>query len=140
MEEKIIWEGTPSQWTNLNFYLVCMVFTAAFGLGLLMALWMYFETKCHKIQITDQRIILRTGIFSKTINETELYRVKDITLLQPFILRLVNLSTIHLDSTDHSNPQLSIKGVPNGQYLKEKLREAVDLRRDIKGVKEVDFN
>ena len=80
------------------------------------------------------------GIFSKTTNEVELYRVKDIKLIQPFWLRILGLSNIWLDSTDHSNPTILIKGIHNGSEIKEQLRMAVDIRRDIKGVKEVDFN
>ncbi len=139
MEEKLIWEGNPSQWTNFPFYMLCVLFTAAFGIGILMALWMYFDTKCHKLEITDQRIIEHMGIFSKTTNEIELYRVKDIRHLQPFWLRIVGLSNVWLDSTDHSNPTIIIKGVANGKEIKEQLRLAVDARRDIKGVKEIDF-
>jgi len=139
MDEKKIWEGTPSQWTNFTFYLICIPCTLAFGLGLLLAIWKYFDTKVNRFEITDQRILEYKGIFSKTTEEVELYRVKDLKHLQPFFLRLVGLSNILLDTTDISNPVLLIKGVADGKLLKEQLRIAIDERRDIKGVKEVDF-
>ncbi|MEO0526980.1 MAG: PH domain-containing protein [Bacteroidota bacterium] len=139
MEEKIIWEGSPSQWINFSFYLLCILLTAAFGIGLLMALWKYYDTKKNRIEITDQRIIEHRGIFSRTTNEIELYRVKDIKHLQPFWLRILGLSNVFLDSTDHSNPEMLIKGIANGKEIKEELRIAVDVRRDLKGVREVDF-
>lgn len=139
MNEEKIWEGHPSQWTNFMFYLLCIPLSAVFGLGLLLAFWKYYDTKVNKFEITDQRILEYKGIFSKTTDELELYRVKDLKHHQPFFLRLVGLSNIILDTTDKSNPILTIKGVEDGKILKEKLRLAVDQRRDIKGVREVDF-
>ena len=140
MEERRIWEGSPAQWTNFSYYVLCVLLTPIFGLGIFMALWKYYDTKNNKLEITDQRIIEHKGIFSKTTNELELYRVKDIKHLQPFWLRIVGLSNIVLDTTDYSNPVLLIKGLTNGKDIKEKLRIAIDIRRDIKGVREIDVN
>lgn len=158
--EKLIWKGRPSQWTNFSFYFLCGVLVSlglglsyfnfsvdilrilllsVLGLGLVMAIWKYFDTRCNKLEVTDQRIIEHRGIFSKTTNEVELYRVKDIRLVRPFWLRMVGLSSVWLDSTDHSNPTILLKGIANGKEIKEQLRIAIDIRRDIKGVREVDF-
>ena len=139
MEEKMIWTGTPSQWVNLPFYLLCIPLSLAFGVGLLLALWKYYDTKLNKLEITNQRVIEYRGILSRTTDELELYRVKDLKHEQPFFLRLVGLSNIVLDTTDHSNALLKIRGIASGKDLKEKLRHAVDRRRDVKGVREVDF-
>ncbi|UOB16649.1 PH domain-containing protein [Abyssalbus ytuae] len=139
MDEQNIWEGSPSQWINFGFYLLCVPLTLVFGLGVLLALWKYFDTRLHKLEVTDQRIMEHRGIFSKTTDELELYRVKDLRHDQPFLLRILGLSNIVLETTDRSNPVLELKGLKEGQYIKEQLRVAVDKRRDIKGVKEVDF-
>jgi len=139
MDEEKIWEGSPSQWTNFSFYFLCALLTVVFGLGLLLALWKYFDTRCNKYEITDQRILEHKGIFSKTTDEIELYRVKDLTHHQPFFLRLVGLSSVSLDTTDNSHPLVFLNGIASGKELKEKLRAAVDIRRDIKGVREIDI-
>ncbi|MBL3657678.1 PH domain-containing protein [Fulvivirga sediminis] len=139
MNEQNIWEGAPSQWVNFGFYLLCIPLSLVFGLGLLLALWKYYDTHLHRFEITSQRIIEQKGIFSKTIDETELYRVKDLRLEKPFLLRIVGLSNIVLDTTDRSNPILTMKGLKEGQQLKEAIRNAVDTRRDVKGVRELDL-
>ncbi len=139
MEEKKIWEGTPSQWINFTFYMLCIPLLIAFGLGLILAIWKYYDTKFNTLRITDQRIIEQRGILSKITDELELYRVKDLKYEQPFFLRIFGLSNIVLSTTDHSNPTMILKGIENGEELKEQLRLAVDKRRDIKGVREVDF-
>jgi uncharacterized membrane protein YdbT with pleckstrin-like domain len=139
-EERTIWEGSPSQWSNFMFYLLCSILTMAFGLGLLLALWKYMETKLNTFKITDQRIVEKRGILSKITMESELYRVKDIQLREPFLLRIFGLSNIQLITTDHDTPLLTIKGLDNGEELREHLRLAVDNRRDLKKVREIDFN
>jgi len=139
MNEKLIWKGSPSQWTNFPFYCLCTLL-AIVGVGIFMAIWKYVKTKCNKFEVTDQRILLHQGVFSKTVDELELYRVKDLRLHQPFWLRVVGLSSISLDTTDHSDPEVWINGISNGVELKEQLRVAIDIRRDIKGVREIDYN
>jgi uncharacterized membrane protein YdbT with pleckstrin-like domain len=140
MDEKIIWEGTPSQWFNFLFYLLCSLLTIVFGLGLILALWKYLDTKLNTIKITDQRIIEKRGILSTITTESELYRVKDIQLREPFFLRIFGLSNIILITADHDTPLLYLKGLENGEELREQLRLAIDIRRDLKKVREIDLN
>jgi|SRR5690606_35529518 len=139
-KEHTIWKGSPSQWTNLGFYLCCIPLILIFGLGLLMALWKYLDTIYHHILITDQRIIIKRGIFSKLTKELEIYRVKDIQHSEPFYLRIMGLSNIVLYTTDLDNAIEYIKGVNNGNEIKEKLRIAIEIRRDLKQVREIDVN
>ena len=140
MSEKEIWSGNPSQWTGFSYYIICIPIIVLFGLGLLMGLWRYLTIKTWKIRVTNQRIIDVKGVLSKTTEELELFRVKDITLHQPFWLRLVGLSNIHLRTSDRSNRLYILPGVKNGQELREKLRIVVDKRRTEKGVVERDFD
>ena len=137
-QEETFWEGTPSQWTNFIYYLFCIPL-AFFVIGILMAGWRYLTIKNNIIKITSQRIIEKKGVLSKTTNELELFRVKDIKLEQPFFLRLVGLSNIVLITSDKTNKIVSINGVKNGEDLKENLRSFIDKRRTEKGVRETDF-
>ncbi|WP_405208504.1 PH domain-containing protein [Aquimarina sp. LLG6339-5] len=138
--ENKIWEGTPSQWMNFMFYLCCIFLIIAFGLGLILALWKFLDTKYNKVKITDQRIIERRGILSISTNQLELYRVKDIRLEQPLILRIFGLSNIELTTSDSTDPIYILKGIEDGSELIEKIRIAIDNRRDLKGVRELDFH
>lgn len=138
-QEKTFWEGTPSHWTSFIYYLICIPLTFVFGLGLLMAGWRYLTIKKNIIKVTSQRIVEKKGVLSKTTNELELFRVKDIRLEEPFFLRLVGLSNIVLITSDRTDKIVSINGVKNGEDLKENLRSFIDKRRTEKGVKETDF-
>ncbi|GAA0716311.1 hypothetical protein GCM10009430_11890 [Aquimarina litoralis] len=138
--ENNIWKGTPSQWMNFMFYICCVILIVVFGLGLILALWKFLDTKYNKVTITDQRIIEKRGILSISTNQLELYRVKDIRLEQPLILRIFGLSNIILTTSDSTDPLYILKGIEEGNKLTEKIRIAVDRRRDVKGVKELDFH
>lgn len=165
-EETVVWEGSPSQWCNFGYYFRCVFvillliipvlgilpsylnevsYTAflqfsivVFLIGSCFILSRYLITVCHKVTLTDQRIIERTGVFSKETNEIEIYRIKDIRLIEPFWYRLISLSNLVIESTDLNYPLYVIVGLYNGKDIKEKLRNAVDLRRDLKGVTEID--
>lgn len=138
--EKTIFKGSPSQLTNIPFYFVCLLLTPIFGLGILMFLVRFLKTKFTKIEITEERIIEQTGILSRKTDETELYRVKDIRLDEPFLLRMFGLSNILIITSDKTSPIISLFGIKDGNKLRKELRDLVELRRDKKGVRERDLD
>ncbi len=138
MEEKEIWKGSPSQWINFGTYIICFLF-CWLVIPIFIALWKFLVVKTWKIEITDQRLITEKGVLSKTTDELELYRVKDLRLDQPLLLRLVGLSNIVLLTSDRTNPTVIIPSITDGKNVREKLRVAVEARRDMKGVRETDF-
>jgi uncharacterized membrane protein YdbT with pleckstrin-like domain len=139
MSEKVIWEGKPSQLINLSSYIFWLLPLMWMGLGLIISLYKYLKVNTYKIKITNQRIVEEYGILSKTTEELELFRVKDITLHQSFWYRLLGISIIRLRTSDKTSPIYSIIGIVDGKKLREELRGAVEKRREEKGVVERDF-
>jgi len=166
MEEKTVWSGTSSQLVNVGVFLLCG-FVFALLLVLLIMFWTpiaemgtivmalalvillsplaYALTKvllikAIKYEISSERIKITTGIFSKQTNALELYRVKDYTLKEPFFYRLFHLGNIIILTSDHSTPQIVMRAIPHAKQLMDDLRKYVELRRDLKKVREVDFD
>ena len=75
-------------------------------------------------------------MFRTTISETELQRVKDIKYEQSFLQKILGLSTITLITSDVTNVITTINYVKNGRQLREDIRNAVEERRNEKGVRE----
>lgn len=98
-----------------------------------------FDTRFTNYSLTSERLIIKKGILTRTTDEIELYRVKDIRLVEPFLQRLVGLSVIEITSSDRSNPNLSLSGIKNGDELRNNLRNQVERLRTNKNVREVDF-
>ena len=123
MSEEIIWHGKPSQWINFPI-----------------SLWGVVKTATTDIRISNTRITIETGVFSKRTDEVEMHRIKDLSLSQPFFMRLVGVSHITLNTSDKTSPKVVLRGMKNGKQLREQLRSAVDQQREKKGVREMDFN
>jgi len=166
MEEKTVWSGTSSQIINFWVYVLCglvfaMLLTALIMLWpklqpmgpaaqvlaflvllspLVYALYKVILIKAVRYEITSERIKVNSGIFSKTTNAMELYRVKDYTMEAPFFYRLFHLGNIYITTSDHTTPLITLKAIPNAQKLMDDIRTHVELRRDLKGVREVDFD
>ena len=132
-EERQIWSGSPSQWENIGVFFVALSFVWL-GLPLIWAVWRYLVTRCTRYEVTTERVTFEQGVLSKRMDELELYRVKDTTFDQPFLLRLVGLSNVVVRSTDSSHPVLVIRAVRDGRTLRENLRGAVEKIRQQKRV------
>jgi membrane protein YdbS with pleckstrin-like domain len=168
-EERGIWHGSPSQWINFKAYLLCGIaaglFIAAFvvissagpaalggnqtpamiSLGVLLVIVLaiafkrYLDVRCRVYEISNQRVRLTRGILSKRTDGLELYRVDDTLLFQPVSLRLVGKGNIQLVSSDRTNPSMMIEAVPQSRWLWDELRHAVELCRDRKRTRVIDF-
>lgn len=71
----------------------------------------------HSYYITDQQLIIERGVFTKTVNYLDLYRVKDIKVSQPFLTKMVNLMNVTLLSFDTTEPILTMKGVKTSSIV-----------------------
>jgi uncharacterized membrane protein YdbT with pleckstrin-like domain len=132
--EQVLWQGSPSQWTNFWPFVLCLLV-----IPIPWAFWRWLSTRAFTYEVTNERIRIRQGVFSRRTDSLELYRVKDASFLQPFVMRLVGIGNVELETSDSTNPYLMIRGVPDADALRERILKAVDAVRDRKGVREVDF-
>ena len=138
-QEKIIWEGNPSQVTNLGVYVVCALLFFLV-VPVFYAIWRWIVTRCFRYSVSDQRIRVTQGVFNKRTDSVELYRVKDVVLLQPFGLRMFGVGNVELRTSDMTTPLLTLNAVPEPAALREKILLAAEARRDVKGVRELDVS
>ena len=153
-EENSFWKGSSSQWLNLGAFAASIIVAAgivaggiffppafiALVLPLGYMLWRYLLVRTRVYELTNQRVRVTSGVINQTIDEIELYRVKDTQMFRTWWMRLTGLASIHLDTSDRSIPQLVIPAVKGGDELRELLRQQVELTRDRKRVREMDFD
>lgn len=134
MEEKTLWQGGPSQLVNLGLFIVCglLCWTVIPAIMIIAA---YLRTKNTIYELTNQRLRITTGTLSRRVDEIELYRVKDSTVVEPFMLRSQGLGNVVVISSDMSTPGVVLLAISNPRAVREKLRTAVELRRDQKRVR-----
>ena len=153
-DEQVIWKGRPSQLLNFWTFVACAALAGlAIGgafwilpiaiaaiLPLGWAIWRFLVVRCRIYELTSQRLRLYEGVLNQEIDEIELYRVKDTTIQRPFILRLFQLADIALKTSDRSHPNVAMRAIQDGVTVREHIRKHVELIRDQKRVREVDFD
>lgn len=79
--------------------------------------------------LTEEKLIIDKGFFSRTEDEIRLYRIMDITLRRSLGERLFGLGTIHCCSGDKTSPEFDIKRVKQSRAVKEMLFDLVEKER-----------
>ena len=82
--------------------------------------------------LTNQRLIIITGILSKTVDEIELFRVVNSSTTQSMIDVMANLGTITVDSTDMTGSVCMYK-ITNPHAVRDALRKQYTIARQKKG-------
>jgi len=165
MPEQSVWCGTSSQWKNMGAFifwgviailLIClslilsrianpqMARLAPLLLLLLIvpvgfALTRFIVTRSKIFELTNERLKITQGVFSKVTDTLELYRVKDIETRQPFLYRLGSVENVQLNTSDASSPLVVIDAIPSKIGLGDQIRNQVEIIRQQKRVREIDI-
>ena len=132
-EERIEWTGHPSQWRNLGWFALCVLV-----IPIPVAIWKWLETRNTTYTLSDQRLKFTRGIFTKTTEDLELYRVRDTKFEQNLFERMVGLGKIEVFTTDETSPTIKLAYIEDAEAVREKIRALVEARRDAKRVRYLD--
>lgn len=157
--ETTLWSGHTSQWIHFWFYFFCVLLAAGIAVAatvfalptgalsyvvlvipLFMWLIRWWVTKCTSYELTTQRLRIRSGVLNKRVDDLELFRVRDYSMEQPLMLRLVGLGHLTMITSDATTPSVSIRAIPGVEAVREKLRTAVQAERDRKRVRQLDVD
>ena len=118
------------------------LFLALAGVALAVALIRWLSALSTSYEVTDQRLIVRRGLVMKTLDEIELYRIKDVRLDYSLLNQMADIGTITLTSTDRTtgDTQFVLKDVPHARERREGLRGLVERARQRRGVREIDVD
>jgi uncharacterized membrane protein YdbT with pleckstrin-like domain len=91
---------------------------------------------CTKWIITDEQIVIKKGVFAKSVNYVELYRVYDYEERKTFIQALFHNTSLYIHSGDKSHPVLCMFGLDEDETLISTIRQRVEKQREIKRIYE----
>lgn len=154
----VAWVSSPSPWLNLGWwvatgggvlaYLVLLLVTAGLAwwsfpivlapLGVALVKWL--DLRLTRYELDPERLRVTSGILTKRTEHVELYRVKDTELTIPIWERIVGIGTIHVLSSDATNPRVSLRGVREPEKVRESIRTACESVRRARGVRELDVS
>jgi len=132
-DERIEWTGHPSQWQNLGWFSLCLLL-----IPIPLGIWKWLETRSTTYKLSDQRLTFTRGIFTKTTEDLELYRVRDTKYEQNLFERMLGLGKIELFTTDETSPTIKLAYIEDAEAVREKIRALVEARRDAKRVRYLD--
>lgn len=130
--ETVIWKGTSSQVKNFWWFVACILV-----IPIPWAVWAWLKVKCRVFTLTDERLMIESGVFNKGQDLLELYRVRDLQVSQPFWLRLFGLENISLLTTDLTTESILLDYIPSSLNLRDQFRKHVEECRRKRGVREV---
>ena len=112
---------------------------SALALGIVV--WKWFEALAARYDICPDRLIVREGIFIKSLDEVELYRVKDVRLDFSLINQMAGIGTITVHSSDETTrgAPLVLRHVERAAQRREELRRLVEAARQKRRVREIDM-
>jgi len=82
-----------------------------------------------RYRLTNHRLFIQRGLFTRVHDELELIRVDDVSVRQNLLQRPFDVGTVIVLSTDATSPVLEIAGVARPLELKELIRAQVRARR-----------
>ena len=111
------------------------------GVALLIVLWKWVENLAARYDICPDRLIVRRGIFIKSLDEVELYRVKDVRLDFSLINQMAGIGTITITSSDETTRggPMTLRHVERAAQRREELRGLVEAARQKRRVREIDM-
>jgi uncharacterized membrane protein YdbT with pleckstrin-like domain len=143
--EKTIHQTSPSQIVNFKHFLISgllaagiVVLSIVLDKSVLLVLlvvpaayawWKWMLVKSTKLTITDQRLIVSQGVFHKMTNETELYRVRDTSIEEPFLYRMFGVGNIVVYSTDEAEGKLLFNAFQKPHWIKDQIRNYAEVCR-----------
>ena len=132
--EQTLYEGGPAVISTAGALLFSIV---TLGIALL---FYWLRSLGTSYRVTTKRIIIEHGVFSKRLEQVDLYRIKDYVVERPFLQRLVGTGNLVVHTLDQTNPTVEIRGVKaDVTVLYEQVRAAAEAERMRRGVRLVDY-
>ncbi len=98
------------------FVIYCVLCLVVVGIVILFFWWL--KCKGTTLTVTTDRVRLRKGILSKSINEVWHQDVRNVQLNQSFFQRLFGVGTVGISSAGQSEIEISVTGIPDPDRVK----------------------
>jgi membrane protein YdbS with pleckstrin-like domain len=82
----------------------------------------YARLRGMHYRLTNQRLTVESGLFSKRVDDIDLRTIQDVTLEQSALERLIGVGRLAIVSSDHSRPRLVLIGIRDPRDVRERVR------------------
>lgn len=131
--EELLFSGRPALIQGVGGLLLAIL---TLGVSVIVA---WFQTRGTHYKITSQRVVIEQGVFSKRMEQLDLYRVVDYVVERPFGQRIMGTGNIILEAMDKTTPEIRIVGIKTDVIkLYEKLRYSTEQEKKKRNVRVLD--
>ena len=82
-----------------------------------------------KYMLTEDRLFVEKGLLTSTLDEENLYRVRDVSVTRTLGQRIFGLGTVKVFSNDASNGETVLQSIKNPIEVKEEIVRLVEAAR-----------
>jgi membrane protein YdbS with pleckstrin-like domain len=154
--EEELWRGGYSSKAMLGAWVTCGLISVALLvvgilwrpdaawwlilLALMILPWLYnlavlgYRRLSVRYRLTTQRFLHESGILRRVNDRIEVLDMDDITFEQGLLERLVGVGTIHIVSSDRTNPNFALPGIENVKTVSELFDDARRAERRLRGL------
>jgi uncharacterized membrane protein YdbT with pleckstrin-like domain len=132
--EDVLYDGYPAMVPSLGILLLAII-----TLGIALP-FLWFRARGRHYRVTTQRVVIEAGVFSKKMEQVDLYRITDYVVERPFGQRLLGTGNVVLEAIDSTTPVVRLDGLRTDVVqLYEKLRAATEAAKQRRGVRVLDY-
>ena len=130
MAGTVIYEAHPAMFQAHPFWFIgCVILIPAFGLGILLLLYWYINTRQTALTVTDSELLYERGILSKDRTSVSLKHVRAVHVTQGFLNRILGVGTIQI-STAGDQPEFTVADTPDPGLIREAISKAQNQGED----------
>ncbi|HHH30971.1 MAG TPA: PH domain-containing protein [Polyangiaceae bacterium] len=134
VEERVLFEGHPAIVPSLGVLAVCVL---TVGLA---TLYFWIRARAVRYKITTERLVVEKGLFSKRMDQIDIYRINDYVVEIPFSQRVLGTGNLVVTAMDKTNPVLTLGNLKTDvRALYEELRRATENEKRRRGVRMIDY-
>jgi uncharacterized membrane protein YdbT with pleckstrin-like domain len=132
--EEVLFDGHPAMVPSLGSLVLAIV---TLGLWLIPLWWI---SRGRHFRLTTKRVVVETGILNKRLEQVDLYRVSDYTVLRPISQRVLGTGNLILRTLDHTSPEVVVANIKTDVVaLYERIRAATEAEKKKRGVRVMDM-
>lgn len=130
MAATVIYQAHPAMFRAHPFWFILSVLLiAAFGVGILILIYWYIQTRATALTVTDSDLMYERGILSKERTSVSINHVRSVNVVQSFVNRILGVGTIQI-STAGDEPEFTIADMPDPHVIREAIAKAQEMRED----------
>ena len=85
-------------------------------------LFAFARIKSTLYTVTNQRVMIETGLTTKKVEDIDLRYIDDTQFDQSFVNRMLGIGNVTIVSSDRSSPNYTLRGIPDPRGVRELIR------------------